>query len=221
MRAGAHGLAQGGIAELSGGDFLSGFASGAIGSLAGSGWSSSKWGFASSELGIVAFSAVSGGVGAELSGGSFWRGAVTAATITGLNHLAHNVLDQPKPKSHKQYKQLSKGEVNDLKRRGIWDHSDKGNGGGKIDLYKDGEGNVYEMGKGGKGVGEPLGINLRHLDEMSVYKNGWWNIKYQYKLGLTLPVISPAPIIITPVMPTIAPMPVVAPRVVFPEFIFW
>jgi len=37
----------------------------------------------------VGFSALSGGVGAELSGGNFWRGTGTGATIGLLNHYAH------------------------------------------------------------------------------------------------------------------------------------
>jgi RHS repeat-associated protein len=31
---------------------------------------------------------------------------------------------------------------------------------GRIDLYKDAEGNIYVKGKGGKGPGDPLGINI-------------------------------------------------------------
>ena len=38
--------------------------------------------------------AVFGGVGAELSGGEFWKGAATGAIIAGLNHLAH-IADPP------------------------------------------------------------------------------------------------------------------------------
>ena len=37
---------------------------------------------------MTSFGALSGGVGAELSGGNFWRGAGTGATISLLNHLA-------------------------------------------------------------------------------------------------------------------------------------
>ena len=49
--------------------------------------------------GTVGFSALSGGIGAELSGGDFWQGAGTGATIGLLNHLAHQIegnLSRPK-----------------------------------------------------------------------------------------------------------------------------
>lgn len=209
LRGAAHGLAQGGISELSGGKFLTGFATGALSSVAGSAWGAWGGDFADSAVGMLAFSAVSGGITAELTGGDFWRGASTGAIIAGLNHLAHNLF-QGDPK--KQLKMLSKGEIEDLKRRGLWDHSDKGKGGGKLDLYKDKDGEVYEVRKGGTGEPNPIGINLKRLDEMSVYKNGWWNTKY--RAGLTLPVISPAPVVPIPAMPT---MPIVAPRIVMPR----
>jgi hypothetical protein len=211
LRGLAHGVAQGGISELSGGNFFVGFASGSLGSLAGSGWQAIGGDFAKTGISMIAFSAVSGGIGAELTGGNFWTGASTGAIIAGLNHLSH-IAFQGDPK--KQLKMLSKGEIEDLKRRGLWDHSDKEKGGGKLDLYKDGDGEVYEVRKGGTGDPNPIGINLKRLDEMSIYKNGWWHTKY--RAGLTLPVISPAPIIQMPVMPIIAPR-VVMPRVFFPE----
>ncbi|WP_410221845.1 RHS repeat-associated core domain-containing protein [Pedobacter sp.] len=94
LRGLAHGIAQGGISELSGGNFLQGFAAGGLGSLAGSGWQA--WGgkVAESGLGNIAFSALSGGVGAELTGGDFWQGAATGATVTTLNHLAHMIMQE-------------------------------------------------------------------------------------------------------------------------------
>ncbi|SDD65987.1 RHS repeat-associated core domain-containing protein [Pedobacter soli] len=208
LRGAAHGLAQGGISELSGGKFLTGFATGAISSVAGSAWGTWGGDFADSPIGMLAFSAVSGGVTAELTGGDFWRGASTGAIIAGLNHLAHNLF-QPDP-NERQLKLLSKGEIQKLKDSG-WDHSDK-QGGGKIDLYKDKDGWVYEVRKGGNGPPEPTYINLKNLDQMKVYNNGWWHIKY--RSGLTLPVISPAPVVTVPVMPT---MPIIAPRIVAPR----
>ena len=45
--------------------------------------------FAQSTLGTVAFGALSGGIGAEFSGGNFWQGAVTGGIVAGLNHVAH------------------------------------------------------------------------------------------------------------------------------------
>ncbi|PWS29293.1 hypothetical protein DHW03_05610 [Pedobacter yonginense] len=123
------------------------------------------------------------------------------------------------PKDPKQYKQLSKGEIEQLIKSGLWDHSDKGKGGGKLDLYKDKNGNVYEMRKGGKGSGEPIGINLKHLDQMSLSLNGFWNTKYRFT-GPLAPAILPTPIIAP--LPTFTPMEMpVVPRVVLPEFFFW
>ncbi|WP_317163308.1 RHS repeat-associated core domain-containing protein [Labilibaculum euxinus] len=91
-RAAAHGLAQGGLSAMQGGSFKNGFASGAIGSLGGSVFQATAGAkFANSIGGTVGFSALSGGVGAELSGGNFWRGAGTGATIGLLNHYAHKI----------------------------------------------------------------------------------------------------------------------------------
>ena len=90
LRGLAHGFANGGISELTGGSFLQGFASGALGSLAGSGFQAWGGNFAKSAVGTIGFSSVAGGVGAELTGGEFWKGAVIGATVAGLNHLAHN-----------------------------------------------------------------------------------------------------------------------------------
>jgi hypothetical protein len=72
-------------------------------------------------------------------------------------------LDDRNPK---QDKQLSPGEINKLKENG-WDHSDKGKRGGRTDLYKDREGNVYQKPKGGNGPGEPIGVNLNDLNNFS------------------------------------------------------
>jgi len=45
-------------------------------------------------VGTVAFGALSGGIGAELSGGNFWQGAVTGGIVAGLNHSLHK-MDPP------------------------------------------------------------------------------------------------------------------------------
>lgn len=87
LRGLAHGFSNGGISELTGGSFLQGFASGALGSLAGSGFQAWGGDFAKSAVGTVGFSAVAGGIGAELTGGEFWKGAVIGATVAGLNHV--------------------------------------------------------------------------------------------------------------------------------------
>ena len=91
LRAGAHATAQGGISELSGGDFWQGAAAGAFGSLGGSAFQAYGGVLKDNALGVIGFSALSGGIGAELSGGNFWQGASTGAVIGLLNHSqVHN-----------------------------------------------------------------------------------------------------------------------------------
>ncbi|WP_031457733.1 RHS repeat domain-containing protein, partial [Flavobacterium chungangense] len=89
----AYGTFQGGMTAISGGKFWSGFASGALSSIAASAWrgggpNSNYHGagnFASSGAGMIAFGTVSGGAGAALTGGNFWQGAVTGLVVSGLN----------------------------------------------------------------------------------------------------------------------------------------
>jgi len=72
-----------------------------------------------------------------------------------------SAIDDP-TRNPNQDKKLTPGEIEKLKEHG-WDHRDKGDHGGQIDLYKDKKGNVYEKPKGGGGYGEPIGINLNDL----------------------------------------------------------
>lgn len=111
----AHGTFQGGMTAISGGKFWSGFASGALSSIAASAWSGGSSapethsfggvGFtetfnhqglsgalgANNMLGMIAFGTVSGGAGAQLTGGNFWQGALTGLVVSGLNHAAHEI----------------------------------------------------------------------------------------------------------------------------------
>jgi hypothetical protein len=151
----AHGYLGGFSSVANGGDFLSGMASGALGSLAASGTGALLKGASVGweAAGTIASGGLMGGIGAEISGGNFWDGARNGLISAGLNHAAHMMMDrqqQPSPKDAKKLKMLSKGEIKQLKNRGVWDHHDKDNG-GKQDLYKDAKGNIYEVGKGGKG----------------------------------------------------------------------
>lgn len=88
---GAHGLVQGSISSLTGGSFIEGFASGALGSLGASGFESLFPELARSAAGTIGFGALAGGVGAEATGGDFWRGAIMGGMVAGLNHYAHEV----------------------------------------------------------------------------------------------------------------------------------
>ncbi|GGF10728.1 RHS repeat-associated core domain-containing protein [Flavobacterium limi] len=92
VQAAAHGVAQGALAMMKSGGagFLSGAAGGFFGSLGASGWSAGAGKFANSTVGTIAFGALSGGVGAELTGGNFWQGAVTGGIVAGLNHVLHS-----------------------------------------------------------------------------------------------------------------------------------
>jgi len=93
-----HGEFQGMMAGVQGGNFWSGFSSGALSSIATSAWqgggSESNFKgagkFASSGVGMIGFGTVMGGAGAELSGGNFWQGAVTGLYVSALNHFAHS-----------------------------------------------------------------------------------------------------------------------------------
>ena len=62
---------------------------------------------------MVAFGALSGGVGAELSGGNFWQGAVTGGIVAGLNHAMHKMGgEDPKPRKRSNVK---------IQRKNFWD----------------------------------------------------------------------------------------------------
>jgi len=52
----------------------------------------------------------------------------------------------------------------DLLEKAGWDHSEKGDGAGKRDLWYDPKtGEIYEKNKGGNGEGEPIGWNLKEV----------------------------------------------------------
>nr|WP_309758136.1 RHS repeat-associated core domain-containing protein [Flavobacterium sp.] len=98
VKAAAHGISQGTLAMMqnNGAGFLSGASGGFFGSLGATAWGGAggKWGgiggkYASTTVGTIAFGSLSGGVGAELSGGNFWQGAVTGGIVAGLNEAMH------------------------------------------------------------------------------------------------------------------------------------
>ena len=81
------------------------FASGALGSLSGSALHKAG------PFAQIGGSALSGGVGAEISGGDFWRGAATGATVASLNHLAHLGQDKPKHPGKLNLKDVSDRKI--------------------------------------------------------------------------------------------------------------
>ncbi len=91
IRGAAHGLAQGGLSALQGGDFWSGFASGTLGSWASSGYSALGLDKKLGTAGMLGFGALSGGIGAAATGGDFWQGAGIGLMTSGLNHVQHKV----------------------------------------------------------------------------------------------------------------------------------
>jgi RHS repeat-associated protein len=63
-----------------------------------------------------------------------------------------------------QDQQLTKGEIEKLKKGGYDIHDMKGKeNSSKRDLYKDKEGNIYVKPKGGRGSGEETGVNINEL----------------------------------------------------------
>lgn len=102
----SHGAFQGTLSGIQGGGFWTGAASGALSSIAssvfsggmntkvidgqrynvaGTGWAGAGK-FAKSTFGMISFGTVMGGAGAELTGGNFWKGAVTGLVVSSLNH---------------------------------------------------------------------------------------------------------------------------------------
>jgi hypothetical protein len=76
---------------------------------------------------------------------------------------AKEIDDPSKENAHTDQKKLSKSEVAKLKEKGLWDHSEKGKGGSRWDLYKDKKGNIYQKLKGGSKQGEPIDVNINDV----------------------------------------------------------
>ena len=93
------------MTAISGGKFWSGFAAGALSSIASSAWgggttktegfsAENNWAYGAKTIhhaglgagtgtaGMIAFGTVAGGAGAALTGGNFWQGAVTGLVVS-------------------------------------------------------------------------------------------------------------------------------------------
>lgn len=70
--------------------------SGALGSIAASGWTGV---FCSGTGRMIAFGALAGGIGAELSGDNFFKGFLQGGIVAGLNHVAHLKEENSKAKA--------------------------------------------------------------------------------------------------------------------------
>ena len=94
-RAAAHGVAQGGLAEVSGGEFEAGLYAGAFSSAVGSLMQlESLKAYTGNIVTSTAIAAVVGGTASEMGGGKFINGAITGAFINMFNHSAHNRVDR-------------------------------------------------------------------------------------------------------------------------------
>ena len=98
-RALAHAGSQAIISGAMGENMLTSFASAGLGSLAGSGFMSK---FGTKPGSMIAFSAISGGVGAELTGGDFFKGAALGTMTALLNHLGDHEENKVESESETQ-----------------------------------------------------------------------------------------------------------------------
>lgn len=120
FQAGAHGSTGGLMSVIDGGDFGSGFASGAVSSLISSGieaWGNQDVSIATKEtpnlmireigprnllkkdlynVVLIASGGLSGGVSSCIAGGSFWSGTRQGLLTSGLNHALHNTVGKNK-----------------------------------------------------------------------------------------------------------------------------
>lgn len=89
-QAAMHGVAQGFIQGVSGGDVGQSFLTAAISSIAAGGYGM-LGGATQTGVGQVLFGTIAGGVTSDLQGGNFWQGAAMGLTISLLNHVAHQM----------------------------------------------------------------------------------------------------------------------------------
>ncbi|MEN2436809.1 T6SS effector amidase Tae4 family protein, partial [Weeksellaceae bacterium A-14] len=108
VQAGAHALAQGVLSVVQGQKFMSAVAGGFFGSLGASGWSAVM---GSSGGAMIAFGALAGGIGAELTGGNFWIGAIAGGIVAGLNHVAHSISNGLESEDTFAKRRLTKEEI--------------------------------------------------------------------------------------------------------------
>jgi RHS repeat-associated protein len=90
LRAGAHGLTQGGISAAQGGNFWQGALSGSIGSGISSGIDALGGTAGHQILG----GGLGGGIGSAISGGNFWQGFGQGVAVGAFNHALHSGLSE-------------------------------------------------------------------------------------------------------------------------------
>jgi RHS repeat-associated protein len=92
-QAAMHGIAQGFIQGVSGGDSRQSFVAAAVSSIAAGGYSAALPNFSGKLIGEVLFGTFAGGATARLTGGNFWEGAITGLIVSWLNHGGHEIAD--------------------------------------------------------------------------------------------------------------------------------
>lgn len=109
--------------------------------------------------GLMPFSgtvSVAPGASVFIPGNAQW----TSATLT----ICQAPSEGPSGRNPAQDKLLTKGDIKKLEDAGFDVHELKGGkNASKFDLYKDREGNIYVKPKGGRGEGDPLGININDI----------------------------------------------------------
>ncbi len=85
----AHGISQGLVAEVTGGDFETGFGSAVFSSFVSATLIKNAGNFGENPFANIAASGLAGGIGAYASGGDFWQGVGVGASVAGFNHLMH------------------------------------------------------------------------------------------------------------------------------------
>gem|GEM_PF-3338793 len=105
VQAAMHGASAGQMSLLSGGDFKTGFISGVVASLVGSGIGSlgpEGAGYLDSgvtKASMIVGGGLSGGISSSIAGGDFGQGMLQGLITSGLNHVAHMVVDEIKERS--------------------------------------------------------------------------------------------------------------------------
>ena len=161
-----HGIAQGTISELRGGNFRSGFVGAVAGSVAGgaSGRVMGSLGVASNVGSRTAVAGIFGGLAAKASGGSFEDGAVSAA----FTHLFNDeefwrILIDEGTEAHKLLQNHYKAQGYDVEK------SSSGNGvikGGRFDIADPRTDELWEIKRN-----SPNGI-LTGIRDLQFYTNG-------------------------------------------------
>ena len=172
-RAMAHGVSQGGLSELAGGEFSSGFIAGFSGSAFGSAmvkvpgmgkagdFSDGRWALRTTAAATV------GGTVSELSGGDFANGATTAAFVHLFNQEAHGMATN---------RVAGRGKRGPATARNENPIQGKTHGRGPVEVN---DGTVFTIGVSGKfvkGAGPGVGTGLFFV------KNG--NSTFGYDVGI-------------------------------------